>query len=391
MIFASLKWLSMMLLTLSCCALALPNTNNSDNQKFAAVVHMANNAATIDWAIRQGANGIELDLNFASDGRIKEFRHGDICDCSIKCPLVNMCDSTSICRVLWNFTGSNCNATEYPSNLIKAMARNKHALAVVYVDSKLSNIDTVLGQELAGKYTIQLFDQAFTEGYLGQVIISAPKIANKNYLISAINAANASPYKDNYFFTIDEEEPNFSNTMQALISLTPNRIYSIGISALAPLRFYTTIQLATINFKNSSLGGVGIWTIDDPTSMNDYIKLGANIIITNELPRLLSTLSTNGKLLAKPGELLRRSTSNTISGYDRSRCNNNNDCMSRACGRISAADNAPLVCCAYNVNYWGYDYCGGMPDGSICWADTMCATGYCRNNAGGLKKGICGR
>jgi hypothetical protein len=39
--------------------------------------------------------------------------------------------------------------------------------------------------------------------------------------------------------------------------------------------------------------------------------------------------------------------------------------------------------------YGGYYYCRGMLDGSVCWSDAMCRSGYCRGNNGGTTKGIC--
>lgn len=33
--------------------------------------------------------------------------------------------------------------------------------------------------------------------------------------------------------------------------------------------------------------------------------------------------------------------------------------------------------------------CTGMPPGSACWSDAMCASGQCSGNAGGLRRGTC--
>jgi glycerophosphoryl diester phosphodiesterase len=357
--------------------------SNTNNSKVAAVEHMANNAAAVDWAAKQGANGVEVDLNFNQDGTVKEFIHGGICDCTF--------DNATICRVLRNATGDSCDASETPDNMMLAFARNADKLAVVYIDSKLSDLGTSQAKlEAAGRNVIQLLDKAFENGYQGQVIISSPKIIYSAYLKSAIEATNNSHYKSNYYFQIDEE-PDFTATMQALVSMTPNRVYSTGITASMPTRFYTEIELAGKNLENSSISGVGIWTIDAPSAMRDYLNLGANMVLTNEIPTLLSTLSAEGKTLAKPGELFTPATSDEIIDSGSAACRSNSDCSNRACGRGTAADNAPLICCPSGsiLNYWGYDYCTRMPSGSICWSDNMCASGSCINNWGGTKKGIC--
>lgn len=78
-------------------------------------------------------------------------------------------------------------------------------------------------------------------------------------------------------------------------------------------------------------------------------------------------------------------------------CARDCQCKNNACGRLTAADGAELKCCPSGATYRyphgvlqaGYDYCTEMPDGSVCWADDMCASRNCQNNQGGTQKGIC--
>ena len=72
-------------------------------------------------------------------------------------------------------------------------------------------------------------------------------------------------------------------------------------------------------------------------------------------------------------------------------CSKNCDCVNNACGRGTAADNAPLICCPGGQTdlYGGFDYCTGMPTGSVCWSDAMCANGDCQGNLSGFRKGVC--
>jgi hypothetical protein len=75
------------------------------------------------------------------------------------------------------------------------------------------------------------------------------------------------------------------------------------------------------------------------------------------------------------------------------KCTKNCECKNGACGRETAADGTPTKCCKSGKvgTYDGYSYCLDMPDGSTCWSDAQCKTGYCRGNLGGLQKGICGK
>lgn len=72
-------------------------------------------------------------------------------------------------------------------------------------------------------------------------------------------------------------------------------------------------------------------------------------------------------------------------------CKCNGECQSNACGRFKAGTDS-LQCCKKGVAtrmYAGYYYCYGMADGTPCWSDEMCTSGYCKGNLGGLQKGIC--
>lgn len=71
-------------------------------------------------------------------------------------------------------------------------------------------------------------------------------------------------------------------------------------------------------------------------------------------------------------------------------CTSNKECKNGACGRLTAGEGA-LICCPSGAVtlYAGYDYCTQMADNSACWSDVMCASGYCKDNNGGLEKGVC--
>lgn len=70
-------------------------------------------------------------------------------------------------------------------------------------------------------------------------------------------------------------------------------------------------------------------------------------------------------------------------------CSSNADCSNDSCGRPNA-DDAPLQCCASGItNYGGYDYCKSMSSGTVCWSDSMCASGNCAGNMSGLQRGRC--
>ncbi|NNK94785.1 MAG: hypothetical protein HKP41_10585 [Desulfobacterales bacterium] len=71
-------------------------------------------------------------------------------------------------------------------------------------------------------------------------------------------------------------------------------------------------------------------------------------------------------------------------------CDVDSDCVNDACARKEAGgDN--MICCPSNKSgiYAGYSYCYGMQNGNKCWSDAMCASGRCKGNWSGIKKGTC--
>ena len=53
-----------------------------------------------------------------------------------------------------------------------------------------------------------------------------------------------------------------------------------------------------------------------------------------------------------------------------------------ACGRMTAASYEPTICCPSNKTdfFMAYNYCYDMEDGSACWTDAMCKSGYCNGS-----------
>ena len=71
-------------------------------------------------------------------------------------------------------------------------------------------------------------------------------------------------------------------------------------------------------------------------------------------------------------------------------CTSNNECANRACARPNADTDAQICCFGDSTDLFDFRlYCTGMPAGSSCRSDAMCASGNCRGNLGGIQKGVC--
>jgi len=129
------------------------------------VAHMTNSKGAVNWAVRVGANGVEMDLTFKNDGTPKEFYHGGVCDCTCICPW--WCDGNHVCAALQDDTGKSCNAYtpayEMAAYLGSAGIRDK--LAIIYIDAKLG--DSVSYYVAGGRVVDMLNANVFKKGYKG--------------------------------------------------------------------------------------------------------------------------------------------------------------------------------------------------------------------------------
>ena len=55
-------------------------------QGFYSIAHLTNNIFAVDWAVCEGANTLEIELQFKDDGTPSAFFHSSICDCCCMCP-----------------------------------------------------------------------------------------------------------------------------------------------------------------------------------------------------------------------------------------------------------------------------------------------------------------
>lgn len=135
----------------------------------------------------------------------------------------------------------------------------------------------------------------------GQVIISGLKAPYIDYLRGALDAAKKSKYGDRYYYTMDGEAKNFNRVWNTLLTLgTRNIFYSTGISSCVAMNFkYAILQ----SVGKDGYAGVGIWTLDKKSSMEEYLDYGVTSIMTN-YPGIAADL-IGKENIAKPGEALR--------------------------------------------------------------------------------------
>ncbi|CAF1124428.1 unnamed protein product [Rotaria sordida] len=249
---------------------------------------MANNRKTLNWAVSQGANGIESDFQFNDDGNPTIVEHGGgiVCDCI--CPV----GKNHICH---NGLGGQCQGSKASNDAaahVQHVARLK-GVALFIVDSK---VEAKWGGRLikAGAAIVPFLDKnLFKYGYKGKVVIGTSKMNTYDYIQAAVVAANSSTNRERYFFTFDGAGDDYNGAMTILSRLTNNRVYGTGITSCGGETFYGAIEAAVAGKIKAENGLNYIWTLDKESSMQNYINRGVQGIVTNRVGLAKKVNETN--------------------------------------------------------------------------------------------------
>jgi glycerophosphoryl diester phosphodiesterase len=280
---------------------------------FYVIAHMANTHGSLDWAVKNGANAIETDLQFDRDGNPGNFVHDIPCDCHCVVHDDHIC-LNALSGACFGRRASN----DAKSHLQHAATFEE--LALIIIDSK---VKAKWGKKMsiAGERVVDFLDEhLFQNGYKGNVIIGSGKIETYEYIRAATEAANHSPYKTRYYFTFDQEGDDYSNVIAMLSRLTGSRVYGTGISSCAPGKYYDAIEKAAQGRVHYEHGLSYIWTIDKESSMEEYIERGVQGIMTNRVQIARSLAEKHGLYMAQYFDAIPVSTT-SIDAPNKCDCN----------------------------------------------------------------------
>ncbi len=262
------------------------NTPRLSNN-FYIIANNINKLDQIDWAIKNGANGIAVDIHFDTSGKPRFTGSNILCDC--------ICmgqTSDSVCKF-----DNACLGSHDAEKYLQYVASNYSSLPLLYFDSitKGFNLDLQL------KSGIQTVDFAvanlFNKGFKGKILINSG--TERDYIRSAAKRAKDSAYASRIFFTLDFES-GAGSTIDFLRGLNySNIVYSTGVSACSPNTYYSEIVAAARNKFSNLVSNVFIWTLDADSSFQKYYDFGARGIVTNKPAALFAWAQKNGLTLAK--------------------------------------------------------------------------------------------
>ncbi len=265
-------------------------------QPFYNIAHMTNTKAAVDWAVGQGANGVEMDLRYNQDGEPSSFRHEGVCDCSCV-PLFP--PASHVCTALLP-AGDRCNATVDAADQLRHVA--KKGLALVYIDNK---IDGNTPADQGAKLVRFLVEHLFKQGHQGIAVIGGISETTL-FLHSAATTAKGYEYADRIYFAMDEFGSDKKLGTKGLISKlvkqvgTSNRIYGTGLTSCTAGQYYTESATGVKHQAAGVVSSTYIWTVDREDTMVKYINLGVRGIVTNRPSAVRDLLKNHEIKLAQP-------------------------------------------------------------------------------------------
>jgi diphthamide synthase (EF-2-diphthine--ammonia ligase) len=253
---------------------------------FYNVAHMVNSPCLIKWAISQGANAVEIDLELGEDGTYNEFHHAGLRDCSL--PFVGgVCDA------------DECSARASVDEMIRYIAAQP-GIALVIIDAKASKVKPEQLGHSGDRLASEVIRALYRQQYTGNLIVSVPKLSQVTMLAASYEniRTQAPELLSRVRFTVDGENGNTEGVIAALSGMASQNVYGTGITSLWLGSYQKEIKRA----KSLGMKFTYVWTIDRQCSMNAYIDDGVDAIITNHPARLREIAEQRGLRLVRSGD-----------------------------------------------------------------------------------------
>ncbi len=218
-----------------------------------------NSVSSFEAAMREGADGIELDVEITMDGKLI-IMHDDTVDRTTDC---SGCvseltfDQVRQCRLL---DGDGNPTEEHPPTLAEAYAAAGDA-ALVNVELKVYEppcLTDTTGPE-------QLVPLALEE-------------------VAAIGAEDRtlfSSFDETAAELVKTEQPAYYSAFLSLVT-GPDEVETAGRLGLDAIHPFLSVSADTVQDALDSGLQVNVWTVDGAELMQDLIDMGATAIITNE-------------------------------------------------------------------------------------------------------------
>ncbi|GIY05903.1 dermonecrotic toxin LspaSicTox-alphaIA1i [Caerostris darwini] len=256
----------------------------SGQRPFYVIGHMVNSIGQIKEFLNEGSNVLEADVQFFSNGSIKELYHGFPCDCGRLCGFkANLRDYLKYIR---NITDPNSKDSNYYTQM-----------TMQFFDLKLdtSNNKTESGRDLAKHILNYLWSENRDREQEVRALIYIDEIIWKDALVGFLDEfqrqGQTSRLKDIGF---DGGRSDLSDIKQTFVGLNIQNIWQ-GDGIANCFTFIKSCKRLKEEFadRDSNKGfieKVYQWTIDSKLLMRTALRLSVDGFITNRPKSLIQVL-----------------------------------------------------------------------------------------------------
>lgn len=253
---------------------------------FFNIAHMVNSIKEVDQYLRLGANAIEADVTFQSDGTAKQTFHGSPCDCFRNCYMrENIVDYLEYIRKV---TGT-------------ADAKYKNRVSLLFLDLKVTDLPAPsklkAGKDISKKLLEHLWYNVDPNNTVN-VLLSIGHVSDKDVFKGVVETLmkNGDPViAERVGFDVGLNDPlEDISKMYSELGIDHNRWQGDGVSNCISLfrpanRLKQALRNRDSRTDRSYADKVYHWTIDLSSAIRNSIRLGVDGIITN-YPERVSTV-----------------------------------------------------------------------------------------------------
>ncbi|CAN7982410.1 unnamed protein product, partial [Ixodes hexagonus] len=257
---------------------------------FFNIAHMVNSIKEIDQYLRLGANAIEADVTFNSDGTAKQTFHGSPCDCFRNCfQRENIVDYLEYVRKVTSTSD----------------AKYKDHVALLFLDLKVTDLSpdskTKAGKDIAKKLLDHLWYNVDVNKTVN-VLLSIGHVSDKDVFkgtLETIMKHGDPELAEKIGFDVGLNDPlDEISKMYSELGIDHNRWQGDGVSNCLSLfrpanRLKEALRYRDSRTDRSYADKVYHWTIDLSSAIRSSIRMGVDGIITN-YPERVSTIIMEG-------------------------------------------------------------------------------------------------
>lgn len=261
-------------------------SEEEDRRPFFIIGHMANSLSDADMLMTKGANSLEVDVRFTSNGTASRVYHGFPCDCLRKCD-----GETPFTEYLDYIRGvSSVDGAKY-----------KDKLLFLFLDLKTSDISENqkygAGIDITTKLLRHLWvnvSEASALNVLLYVSSTDDSEVFRGALDTLANLEDAEHWIELVGFDFGSyRHPEDISEAFAQLDINGHRWQGGGITNCL-VDFLGNFQLPEIVANRDGNGYVDkayAWTVDDPPTITRFIKFGIDGMITNRPDNVLKVIN----------------------------------------------------------------------------------------------------